>query len=145
MTRFNTKLILRRNILCFNNLQNKTSTHFYFTLQLHFAFNPSSSFDDALKCGCSSLLRRTSPTHADILHYTHTRWSTSSIHTLGSQTLPTFLSSSLVFSTCFFTGLHTSMSVDFFTGLHTSMSVDFLTGLHTPMDYTPDFKQYNPN
>ena len=28
MTRFNTKLILRRNILCFNNLQNKTSTHF---------------------------------------------------------------------------------------------------------------------
>ena len=78
-------------------------------------------------------------------------------------------SSSLVFSTCFFTGLHTSMFVDFLTGLHTSMfvdfltglhtsmfvdfstglhtsmSADFLTGLHTPMDYTPNFKHCNPN
>ena len=55
------------------------------------------------------------------------------------------LSSSLVFSTCFFTGLHTSMIVDFLTSLHTSMSADFLTGLHTPMDYTPNFKHCNPN
>ena len=30
----------------------KTSTHFYFTLQLHFVFIPSSFFDDAPKCGC---------------------------------------------------------------------------------------------
>ena len=30
----------------------KFSTHFYFTLQLHFVFIPSSFFDDAPKCGC---------------------------------------------------------------------------------------------
>ena len=50
-----------------------------------------------LRCSCRSLLQRT-PTHAETLHFTHPRWSTTSISILGSSTLPKFV---LV------TGLHT--------------------------------------
>ena len=109
-----------------NNILYTTKPIFYL---LHHSSTPSllesvNLPQCCLRCSCRSLLQRTS-THAETLHSTHTRWSTTSISILGSSTLPNFV---LV------TGLHTS-NADFLTGLHTS-TADFLTGLHTPMANT---------
>ena len=98
------KHILRRNILCFNNLQQLLLTFILLFNCISSSFlHLSSMMYRNVVADHSS--KRTSPTHADILHYTHTMVNII-IYTLGSQTLPTFfLSSSLVFSTCLFTGL----------------------------------------
>ena len=133
MTQFNIKLILHRKILSFNNLsRQQTPTYFislfnYICLQflhLHSMMHPNVAVDHSSK--------RTSPTNADTLHcslHTHTRWSTTSIVSLGSSTsgLHTSNADSL-------TGLHTS-NADSLTGLHTT-TADFVTGLHTPMANT---------
>ena len=134
MTRSNTKLILHRKTLSFNNHYN---TNFYlrlfhsstaFCLQsLHLlSMMPRNVVDDysSKELLLHMLTLFTPPTH-DGHQHPSTFW----VHRRCQP-----LSSSLVFT------LHD----DFLTGLHTS-NADFLTGLQTPMDYTPNFKHCNQN
>ena len=132
------KHILRRNILCFNNLQKLLLT---FLLLFHCI---SSSF-----LHLSSMMHRnvvadhsskelllhmltffTTPTH-DGQHHPSTLWVR---RRCQHSSCPRHWSSQPASSLVFLCDSH--YSVDFLTGLHTPMSVDFLTGLHTPMDYT---------
>ena len=155
MTLMCIKHILRRNILCFNNLQKLSLTFILLFNYISSSFIHFSSMMPRYVVADHSskelLLHMLTP-----FHYTPTRWSTSSIHTLGSQTLPTFfLSSSLVFfSLCVFTGLSVrhpsfSFSTYLFTGISLWQSplrrlLDWsshFNGLHS----SPNFKQCDSN
>ena len=148
------KHILRRNILCFNILQKLSLTFILLFNYISSSFlHLSSMMPRNVVADHSSkelLLHLLTPS----LH--PTRWSTSSIHSSGSQTLPTFyLSSSLVFfSLCLFTGLSVrhpsfSFSTCLFTGLSLWLSLlrrlldwsSHFNGLHS----SPNFKQCDSN
>ena len=150
MTRSNTKLILHRKTLSFNNLYN---TNFYLLL-----FHSSTAFHLQILHLSSMMHWNVVADHSskELLLHMLTLF-TSPIHDGQQHPSPFWvhrrcqpLSSSLV-STLhddFLTGLHSS-TADFFTGLHTA-TADFLTGLHTPMANTNfklnciiTFNQYN--
>ena len=126
MTRFNTKLILRCNILCFNNLQkllltfislfNSISSSFlHLSSMMHRNVVADHSSKELLLHMLTFFI---TPTH-DGQHDPSTLWAR---RRCQHSSCPRHWSSQPASSLVFLCGSH--------------YSVDFLTGLHTPMDYT---------